>query len=113
MYDLFRRLETPRKRVMAERQIMILNRLLEAGQVEFAQFAKEILPFYHGLKNPIKAANRDLTNLYALETIGYARVDSSRVLIWADLEWPTRMTESEFFTRVKAFPSAKSTRFLE
>ncbi|MCL5286371.1 MAG: Fic family protein [Acidobacteria bacterium] len=110
MYDLFSRLKTPRKRVIAKRQIAILNILLDSGWIEREAFADRVMHLYKGLGNPGKAISRDLNNLFQLGTIR-VRSEGDRQEIGVKLEWPTEITATEFFKRLKQLPKAKGQDF--
>jgi len=110
MYDLFIRLQSSRKRVIAERQVEILKILLDSPQV-LEQLHKKVHHFYNNLSNPTKAFYRDLNNLIALRAIGYTK-DKNIYNMFVRLEWATEITESEFFQKSKELPKAKSHSFL-
>jgi len=59
MYDLFNRLKSARKRVIAERQIKILTMLLE-DDMTVRELADATGFLYGALKNPVKALMRDI-----------------------------------------------------
>jgi len=112
MFDLFRRLRTRRTRVMAERHLEILKLLLESDSILLEDLTRKTDAQYRSLGNPYKALIRDLNYLIRLEAIGAEKVDQNRYRIFARLEWPTRITETEFFARVKQMPKAKTHSFL-
>jgi hypothetical protein len=110
--DLFGRLESPRKRVMSGRHVQILNLLLSEGTLSGPELVKRTLHIY-AVKNRAKALQRDLNYLIALEAMTMERVDDPRrFLLSVNLEWPTQITETEFFKRVKALPKGKVHGFL-
>lgn len=114
MYDFFGRLRSPRKRVIAERQVEILKLLLDA-RYPFVALYRKLAPLnYEKLKNPISGYLRDVG---ALQHLGAILVDpgadpGADPTLAANLDWPTQITESEFMERVKNFPKAKSHGFL-
>jgi hypothetical protein len=56
---------------------------------------------------------RDLSYLIAMGAIGSKRLpDNTGFLISINLDWPTKITETEFFQRVKAMPKGKVYGFL-
>ncbi len=112
MYDLFSRLKTPRKRVIAKRQIEILNILLDSEWVEWEEFADKVRHLYRALGNPVKALIRDLNNLVQLGTIK-TRQTAGRRELRVRLEWPTEITATEFFKRLKQLPKAKGQAFFQ
>jgi Fic family protein len=112
MFDLFKRLRTPRKRVMAERHLEILKALLESDSMMFEDLFKKLDFHYRPLGRPSKAFIRDLNYLIRLEAIGFEKVEPTSYRFWVRLEWPTEVTETEFFAKVKAMPKAKTHTFL-
>jgi Fic family protein len=113
MFDLFNRLKTPRKRVIAERQLAVLKLLLEHEALDLEVLATKSNSTYEKLKSPRKALIRDLNELIALKAIQAKRLDSGRFRIDVRLEWPTEITESEFFAQLNALPKAKTHPFLQ
>jgi hypothetical protein len=112
MHELFGRLRSPRKRVMNERHMQLLNLLLDVGELSLSGLLARSAPFYR-VANPRKALIRDLTYLIELEAIRFEpgpNVDQSRLII--DLEWPMRITETEFFRWAKSMPKGKVHGFL-
>jgi len=115
MFDLFTRLKTPRKRVLAERQIEILKILLAAEeQIEWTDLIERTRALYN-VKNPVKALVRDVNNLTALKAARVTKLGDgpARFLIGVRLEWPTEIIETEFFERVRKLPKAKTHSFLQ
>ena len=115
MFDLFTRLKTPRKRVLAERQIEILKILLAAEeQIEWTDLIERTRALYN-VKNPVKALVRDVNNLTALKAARVTKIGDgpARFLIGVRLEWPTEIIETEFFERVRKLPKAKTHSFLQ
>ena len=110
--DLFGRLKSPRKRVMSDRHVQLLNLLLDEEEMTLAEVTKRSAHFYPA-KHPHKALTRDLSYLIALKAI-VAKPLREKVgfLFFIRLEWPTEITETEFFRRVKAMPKAKVHGFL-
>jgi Fic family protein len=118
VHDLFVRLESTRKRVIVKRQLMVLNRLLDRdGAVEFSQLVDEVTPYYASRKNAMFAIVRDLNRLGALGAITIRQVDADvpkkrQYLIAVDLNWPSTITESEFFAKLANLPKSKTYGFL-
>ena len=112
MTDLFGRLQTQRKRAISERQVHVLKLLLDVEEITLAELTKRTAHFYK-VKNPWKALIRDLNYLVELKAIG-AEASQERTghRIFIRLEWPTQITETEFFRQVKAMPKAKVHGFL-
>jgi Fic family protein len=112
MYDLFGRLRAPRKRVMAERHLEILKLLLKTDGLTLEELTTITEPKYHSLRNPLKALIRDLNYLIRLGAIRYEKLDKGGYRFFARLEWPTEITETDFFAVVKQMPKAKTYSFL-
>jgi Fic family protein len=116
MGDLFSRLESTRKRVIVKRQLMVLNRLLDhESEVEFSQLVEEVTPYYASRKNVMFAIVRDVNRLGALGAIKIRREDApqKRPQFWitADLNWPGRITDTEFFAALERLPKSKTSTF--
>ncbi len=112
MYDLFNRLRSKRKRVIVERQIEILKLLLEREMV-LSELEVATQAVYSTLKHPTRAFFRDIGWLLALEAVGHRKPEEGEISFFVRLEWPTEITETEFFTRIKAMPRARTYRFLD
>jgi len=114
MFDLFTRLKTPRKRVLQDRQLEILKILLAEEQIEWTALIERMRTHYN-VKNPIKALVRDVNALTALQAVWVHKISDAppRFLVGVRLEWPTEVTETEFFERVRKLPKAKTHSFLQ
>lgn len=112
MFDLFNRLKTARKRVIAQRQIEILKLLLDADALSLDEIIKQTKLFYNSLRNPMKALVRDIHGLIQLRAISFKKLGNNQYEFFVRLEWPTEITETEFFKRVKEMPKAKTHGFL-
>ena len=112
MFDLFNRLLTTRKRVIAERQIELLKLLLSVDVLTLEELEKRTAAIYKPLRNPYKALIRDINYLLHLRAIGFRKLPENRYELFARLEWPTEITETEFFESVKEMPKAKTHGFL-
>jgi Fic family protein len=113
MYDLFNRLQTPRKRVIAQRQIEILKCLLETDWMELSELWKKVARLYSGLKSTRKAWTRDVNHLLRLKAIKYEKIAENRYRFAVRLEWPTEITETAFFESLKELPKSKTYNFLQ
>jgi len=111
MYGLFIRLQSTRKRVIAERHVEILKVLLDSPQV-LDNLHKKVHHLYKNLSNPTKAFYRDVNILIGLKAIGYTKNEKNVYNMFVRLEWATEITESEFFQHSRDLPKAKSTSFL-
>lgn len=112
MFDLFTRLKTPRKRVLAERQLALLKILLAEDNVEWSALIERTRDLYK-VKTPIRTLVRDVNSLAALGAIRVQKIGDNRYLIGVRLEWPTEITETEFFERVRTLPTSKTHSFLQ
>jgi Fic family protein len=110
MFDLFTRLQTARRRVIAKRQLEILKVLLGETYTLDKLYGKVDL-LYKDLGNPWKAYIRDLLHLLELDAID-ANKEGEVFHISVRLEWATEVTESEFFEKIKKLPKSKTYRFL-
>lgn len=112
MFDLYNRLETPRKRILRERQLAILKILLEQDIANVRDILDRTENLYQNLRNPVMALYRDLNSLIELGAIRWRRIDQEKIEISLQLDWPEKMTETEFFKRIKKMPRAKSNPFV-
>lgn len=113
MYDLFNRLRTKRKRIIAMRQMAILKLLLEVDSLDANQIYEKTEELYKKLKNPVKALSRDLLGLAELRAVDATKDPRDRYNFRVRLEWPTEITETDFFDRIKKLPKAKTYQFLQ
>lgn len=112
MTDFFARLKSPRKRVMSERHIQLLNLLLAEEEMPLSALAEKTRHFFT-VKNPYKALIRDLNYLIGLQAVLVRKTsDDRKYLLSINIEWPTQITETEFFKRVKEMPKGKVHGFL-
>ena len=116
MYELFEKQLSPRKRVIADRQLAILELLLERGSMALGYLVGEVIKeafhpegLYGRLKRPFHALARDLSGLEKLGAISTKETqDNNRgnKVVSLRLQWPEEMTEGEFYKRLKAIPKA-------
>ena len=112
MYELFGRLKSKRKRVIAERQLEILKILLDVDSMEIDRLRKITENTYNKLKSPWGGLVRDLLNLAELNAIAIKQIGEGRYELAVNPEWPTRLTETDFFAKMKQYPKAKTLSFL-
>jgi len=117
MHDLFGRLQTKRRRVIAKRQIAILEHILIFPEVDWNVFYRDIMRLYGDVKNPGKAILRDINHLIMLGAIGFrqdaaGKKKGDKLILWARMEWPTEITETEFFRKVSTLPRVKEQLFV-
>ncbi|MGH9427949.1 MAG: Fic family protein, partial [Terriglobia bacterium] len=113
MYDLFHRLKTPRRLVIAERQIEILKLLLETDWMNLDQIERKTAQRYASLDIPRRALTRDLNDLIHLGAVKFERLSDKGYRLAVRLQWPTEITETAFFDQLKALPKAKTHPFLQ
>lgn len=116
MHDLFGRLKSTRRRVLAKRQLDILSFLLKQGPVALDLMYESLLrgaSMYGGLKNARKALLRDLSELVNLGAIRVEEKGDGRHYVSVRLDWPQEMNESKFAEYLKRLPKAKSPSFLD
>ena len=97
---------------MADMHIEILKLLLNSEFVMLDDLIKKTEKDYKELSNPYKALIRDLNYLIRLEAVKFEKMEENRFRFRANLEWPTKITETEFFARVKQMPKAETHNFL-
>ena len=106
--DLFDRLKSSRRRIIAARQRRILARLLDGpDERDLAEFVKSAIADYSGLKTPAKALSRDLNGLLEIGAILTRKIDEKRLMLFLNLNWPEQITETEFFERIRKLPKAR------
>ncbi len=101
--SLFGQLRSPRRRVLADRQLRILEILLDGGSVSLDGMEDRVRADYDGLKYPVRALARDLIELIDLSAIS---LDGERVAV--NLDWPQQFSGSELLQRYESMPSAAS-----
>ena len=107
--SLFERLRTPRRRVLADRQLQVLEILLDSGPLLIKDLARHIIVPYINLKYPERALARDINGLFKLDTIHVINSeDINKVMLDVNLNWPQQFSESELVERYENMPSAAS-----
>lgn len=109
--EFFGRLKSARKMVLAKRQLEIIDHLLEVESMEIDKLMKTMRGTYGKLKNPIHALVRDLVGLKYLGAIKIDKKDDGKLFASVRLQWPTEVTETEFFRKIKELPKAKTLSF--
>lgn len=112
MFDLFNRLQSTRKRVIAQRQIQLLKLLLEVDEISVIDLHRRTRPDYESLKMATDAFIRDVESLRHLGAVNIQQHKDQPWWVSLNLDWPTQITETEFFERVKTLPKAKTHPFL-
>ena len=101
---LFGRLRSPRRRVLAERQLRIIQVVLDAGSMDFISLAEHTDVHYQSLKFPIQALVRDL---FSLIRLGVISADNERN-ISVNLDWPQQFSETELLDLYESMQPAAS-----
>ena len=116
MHELFVRLESTRKRVIVKRQLMLLEKLLDAdSELEFHQdFVGAVKQHYASRRNPLFAIVRDVNRLSQLGAVIVRKTEAvpHKFSIRVNLDWPATITETEFFARLASLPKSKTHGFL-
>jgi Fic family protein len=116
MHELFGRLQTQRKAVIAKRHIQILNLLLQKKEMSVSEVFTVTDHIYKGLKAGGKARVRDLIHLLDVGAIKMRHETlsekDSKSFLYVNLDWPKEITHSGFMERVKKLPRAKAYSFL-
>ena len=103
--SLFGRLRSPRRRVLAERHLRMLDILLAGDSLGTSEFLTRAFVHYQGLKFPANALGRDLGALLGLEAIA---LDAERIRV--NLDWPQQFSESALLEKYENMPSAATPR---
>ena len=102
--SLFGKLRSTRRRALAERQLRILNLLLDDGSASLPELLDKASVHYESLKFGTRAQMRDLIGLLRLSAIVY---EDRQVSV--NLNWPQELSESDLLERYERMPSAVST----
>ena len=102
--SLFGSCAVPRRRVLAERQLHILETLLDSPTPDTGDLFFRTFGEYRTLKYPGRAWSRDI---FDLQDVGAIRIDESGS-ITPNLDWPQELSESELLHRYENLPSAAS-----
>ena len=104
--SLFGQLRSPRRRVLVERQLRIMDTLMDDNSMDLIDLMRHELPQYEYLKHPALALARDIIGLSQLGALSFD-VDSNRIKL--NLDWPQDFSESELIDRYENMPSVAST----
>ena len=109
MTELFTKLETSRKRVIADRQLEILNLLLDSTELPIKEVLRATAYCYKNLDNPQKAVIRDINGLLGLGAIELLdpKNNGDVVKLRICLDWPTKISETTFLERVANMQTSK------
>ncbi len=109
MNQLFGRLESPRKRVLAKRQLAIMELFLAENTIKVLNIFPRVAVQYKSLKFPMKAYFGDIDRLLELNMIRRKEGMGSKVDYVLNLDWPTQITETDFFDDIKRLSKANLT----
>jgi Fic family protein len=116
MHDLFGRLQTKRKSLIAKRHIQILNILLKQNEMTLSELLVMTDYIYKNLKAGPKARTRDLIHLINVEAIKITHAETSekqpKIVMQVNLNWPKEITQNGFMERAKKMPRSKEYAFL-
>lgn len=101
--SLFGKLRSTRRRVLAERQLRILDLLLAAENLDVNNLFDRSYVYYRSLLHPVRAMIRDTIGLLGLSAIAF---DGRQFSI--NLDWPQQFSESELLERYEQMPTAAS-----
>jgi Fic family protein len=109
MNDLFNRLQSDRKRVITKRQIAILEILLGQQKMDWQDLFRKSITTYSDITNSRGALSRDILGLIELGALTLEQVPNQekKWTVEIKLDWPARITEGEFFEKIKKMPKAK------
>lgn len=102
--SLFGQLRTPRRRVLAERQLCLLEALLDSPSLDIKSLIGLTANQYGHLRYPDRAWVRDMRNLL---DVGAIEIDGDGI-ITVNLGWPQQTSESDLLHRYENLPSAVS-----
>jgi Fic family protein len=116
VHDLFGRLQTKRKSLIAKRHIQILNMLLQKNEMPVSDVFSMTDHIYKNLKAGGKARMRELIHLLDVGAvqIRHERLGEKdmRSFMHVNLDWPKEITHNGFMERAKKMPRAKEYAFL-
>ncbi len=101
--SLFGRLRSPRRRALAERQLRLIDILLDTDPMNPFELTDRALMHYSSLKFPERALFRDLGGLLFMSALS---LNDGRVTV--NLDWPRTVSESDLLEMYERMPSAAS-----
>ena len=102
--SLFGKLRSPRRRVLAERQLQVLESMLDSPTQDVTDLFRRTAGAYAGLKYPRRAWARDVSHLLDVNAI---HLDEDGA-ITLNLDWPQQLSESAVLERYENLPAAVS-----
>ena len=107
--SLFGQLRSARRRVLGQRQLEVLNILLDGDITDLDGLIRSARQHYADLKFPERALSRDLRELLALDAITLdVDISNDSDTIAVNLDWPHQFATSELLERYESMPSAAS-----
>lgn len=103
--SLFGQLQSPRRRALTERQLRILELLLDNGTMNFRELLRQSASSYANLKFSDRAQIRDISDLLILEAI---QIDYEHIAI--NFDWPQQLSDTDLLLALERMKSAASTR---
>ena len=101
--SLFGQLRSSRRRVIGERQLHILDALMDGGPARLFDLIDHPPSYYSGLRFPERAVVRDLLGLMHLQAIS---VRGDEIVV--NLDWPQQFSESVLLDQMERMPTAAS-----
>lgn len=101
--SLFGQLHSARRRALAQRQLRMLEILLERGPIDLFDFLDLSRLHYADLKFPARAQVRDLRGLVSLDAVEF---DDRTIMV--NLDWPQKASETALLNQIERLPSAAS-----
>jgi Fic family protein len=109
MAQMYGRLKSTRKRALAERQMAILDRLLDLDDpIDYLELFSILEARYNKLKSPMITYVRDLNHLSGLGAIRVSKTKSNQFLVKIHLTWGTDVTATSFYEELANMPRAKT-----
>ena len=102
--SLFGKLRSRRRRVLAVRQLQILESLLDSPTQDISDLFRRTAGEYTNLKHPKRAWVRDVINLLRVDAISMDEEGT----ITLNLDWPQELSESALLESYETLPSAVS-----
>ena len=101
--SLFGQLRSSRRRVIGERQLCILDALMDRGPTQLFDLLDRPPSYYGNLKFPERAVMRDMIGLLHLKAVS---VQGGEIVV--NLDWPQQFSESVLLDQMERMPTAAS-----
>lgn len=114
MSRMYGRLQSTRKRALADRQRVILEFLLDQDkEIEVFALRDLLHRHYQSLKAPRMAFIRDMNYLFQLRAVRGRRGEDLDFFVSVRLEWATEITETKFYEELNKLPEARTRLIIE